>query len=1024
MHGNLCKPLTLSAGLGLIALVASSAGAVTAPDDVYVGIEPQRVLTYDTHTQRQLANHASWRAFLEAEGDGWRAVFDEGTGSPHRMWGPGIDIGPVDTADQVTAGMLDFIERNAHTLGVTDTELAVRSVSYVERMDTWYVQIDVVRGGAAIYRAGLTARIKHGNLIMVGADTYPDIPVHGGVEISTDTALSVAIEDGPAPDAEHDVESVQLATLADESDGIVTLRTTWMTRTRTQSPPGIWVTFVDAQSGKLLSVHNEVRFSNISGEHDVRTIDGNMTVSPMPLLEVSADGLSDYADNNGDFSLGGGPFNADVEGSYLRVVNRNGSDGDKQWSGDGVWTDADATQGEIDSYIFLHHVRDWGLANAPEVAMSTKELTSYVNSTSGSCNAYYDGNVNFYEKQGSCNNTARIADVNYHEWGHGFHGWSLLAGVWDGSLGEGAADVVSIFLTGDPLIAPYFYTDGWGIRELESNKIYPEDYDASGSNVHSNGLIFGGAIWDLWQILKADYGETTGTQIATDIFTGLLKGGPTVEESYYEAIVADDDDGDLGNGTPHICQIIEAFGAHGLGPGEGGALLIEHEPLFAEPADVDLIVDVAFSELAPDCPAASVTGGGVVWRADGGDWEVAPFELEAMSATAAIPGHPLGTFIEYYIEVDTVDAEVNSPAGGHINPFTFHVGGVLEVYCEDFEVDDGGYVHELVSGEESEGADDWQWGVPYGTSSSDPSFAYSGDFVWGNDLGPEGYNGDYQNDKWNRLTGPIVEMGHYADVFLHYQRWLAVEDGYYDQASILADGTKVWTNWATAEWGEDHHLDDQWVGHAVDLMGEANDGDVQISWDLETDGGLGFGGWNIDDVCLFAPATADNRLGITDFVATDDIDASQVQFTWTNPQHAPVAEVAIVRNAERFPTGIDDGDVVYSDTDPEPGAPAEASDTEAIGTFFYAVYGFDGSEWLGWTVEGWNADAGAATGTGIPEDPEDPNGGPGGEANAGEDVGSVSLQSGGCGCATPAAPALPWLALGFAGLVATRRRKN
>ena len=52
--------------------------------------------------------------------------------------------------------------------------------------------------------------------------------------------------------------------------------------------------------------------------------------------------------------------------------------------------------------------------------MTTFKITSTVN-INDSCNAYYDGNVNFFQKGGGCNNTGRIADVNYHEWGHGVH---------------------------------------------------------------------------------------------------------------------------------------------------------------------------------------------------------------------------------------------------------------------------------------------------------------------------------------------------------------------------------------------------------------------------------------------------------------------------------------------------------------------------------------------------------------------------------------------------------------------------
>src|SRR5690606_2473462 len=103
-------------------------------------------------------------------------------------------------------------------------------------------------------------------------------------------------------------------------------------------------------------------------------------------------------------------------------------------------------------------------------------------------------------------------------------------------------------------------------------------------------------------------------------------------------------------------------------------------------------------------------------------------------------------------------ADVLAPQGGPINPYSFYAGDVLEVYCEDFEADDGGYTHALLAGSDTEGADDWQWGTPRGMGG-DPASAASGLFVWGNDLGGGNYNGEYQNEKRNRLTSPVIATG-------------------------------------------------------------------------------------------------------------------------------------------------------------------------------------------------------------------------------------------------------------------------
>jgi MYXO-CTERM domain-containing protein len=59
---------------------------------------------------------------------------------------------------------------------------------------------------------------------------------------------------------------------------------------------------------------------------------------------------------------------------------------------------------------------------------------------------------------------------------------------------------------------------------------------------------------------------------------------------------------------------------------------------------------------------------------------------------------------------------------------------------------------------------------------------------------------------------------------------------------------------------------------------------------------------------------------------------------------------------DRYPESADDGDIAEEIDDPETRADIEVEDVNGHhGTTYYAVYGFDGSDWLSWTVEGWNA---------------------------------------------------------------------
>lgn len=956
----------MSRSLLLVALLASSSAVAFAPGTVYQGVEPQRIWRFDPLVQLDLAKDPSWVKFTGGEGHGWAARFDEKTGTAHRMWGAGI---PMNTAadDVLSKSVVDFVTRHG-LAGVDSGQLRVHDVLRIERTDRIYVDADVLFEGHPVYRGGVSARIEHGKLVMLGIDTYPKAPRVGTANIDGTTAARTAIASGPAATSPHELGESQLMWLPEETAGKVQLRLVWQVRSETIEPRGKWVSFVDATDGTLVAVYNDVRFATgtVLGEHELRTVGDEVVASPLPFVRVTDGTETVTADADGAFVTAGdgAALHTVLDGTYVKVLNDGGPEGAVDFTGpELVWTTEDATQAELHTYRFIHDVRLWAATVAPEVRMSRDKITSHVNANQ-TCNAYYDGNLNFFKAGGGCNNTGRIADVNYHEWGHGFHAYSIPGNEYpDGSIGEGAADVVAFLQTGDHIISPNFMTNGDGIRDVAPDRVYPQDFITNDLYVHDNGLIFGGSLWDLWGLLNTQLGEEQGTAAVTEIFTGLLKGNPVIETSYDEAVFADDDDANLENGTPHFCTIVEAFSGHGLGPqsGSGGPVRALLSPEVAWPSGEPAPIDSSVFNAIEQCVAWNPTSASVRWRVDGGAWQETALSVADVTASGAIPVQTDGSFVEYYVRITNDEGDsIQAPVGGAIHPFSYYQGDVIEVSCEDFEAGDGGFTHELIDGEESLGADDWQWGVPMG-QAGDPTAAYSGDHVWGNDLGDGDYNGEYQNEKTNRLSSPALSTGAYQGVFLAYRRWLTVEDAQFDHARLLADGNEVWSNHASSE-GDEHTRDAQWAASVVDLAGAGDDGSVVLQWELGSDEGLSMGGWNLDDVCLYAPSTPDNRLAISDFAAGDEEEGG-ITLTWTNPRFAPVERVVVVRGDDAFPTGPEDGDVVY-DAAAEVGAPVTYVDETAKKRhgYYYAVYATDGTNWLSSTIDGLNADIGSTIG--------------------------------------------------------------
>ncbi len=1004
--------------LGLLGLLTPASFAFAPTNDVWIGIEPSRLMHVHGPRQARLREQAAWRAFTDGDGYGWQARFDERTGTAFRAWGPGIDLGALASSKDVEGALRSFFANNPDIVGVELDQLRLKSANYVPRTNTWYVDFDRLVGGAPIWRGGVTARIKFGKLVLLGVETHPGL---NGVEPATlgaTDAIRIAALDGPAALAPHTDESAKLVVLPEEVDGALRYRLTWEVRSRTASPPGRWVSHVDARTGELVNVYNEVRFldGTLYATHDTRTVNGSYSTSPAPLayLTGASSGSTVTTDTAGAFTIDPSEsWTTQLRGSYVTVRNDAGAEASLSFTGASpTWTTSDADQAEIDTYIFLHHVREWGLQFAPEVPQVTDPLRSNVNLDSN-CNAYWDGDVNFYQAGGGCNNTARIADVNYHEWGHGFHYYSLEAGEFDGPISEGIGDVTSALQTLDPEVAPYFGTSGSYIREIETDYVYPDDVTGA---VHQDGLIYAGAIWDLYLALSDSYGEAVGVKgeawrVTSRLFADGIKGGPTIPESYDEVIVADDDNGDLSDGTPHQCEIIDAFGKHGLGPGGGvGSLLsVEHDALVNQPANVAIPVAGEIVNTSPTCVDFTIDSVDVVYSTDrGATWDDAPLGVAGDAFDGDLPGIAAGTVVEYYLRITADDgSEVMQPSGGEIAPYTFFVGELEEIYCEPFD-DDGDYTHDLLDGEDQRGADDWAFGAP-GGYSSDPSEAFTGRSVWGNDLGGGQYNGDYQPGIVNRLTSAEIDVEGASQLVVQYRRWLNVEDGVYDRARVYVGDDVAWENYETnSREGDAHTEDTEWILHT--LLVDTDGSPITLGWEIESDDGLEFGGWNLDDVCVYrigdSPEPA--ALVIDDFLATDDL-SERVEVSWTQPDDATATDAVVVRRADRFPESKDDGDVVWSGA-ATPGQILTATDAGAGG--YYAVFAGGDAGWMTGAVEGANADVGAAVdenGDGLYD---------------GAPVDDTVVLSGDCGCDTGSGSTGVLVAAAAGALALARRRRS
>jgi cysteine-rich repeat protein len=835
-----------------------------------------------------------WQGFLAAHG-AWRAIWDADTGVPLRIFGEGIPApGASADAAKAEAAARAILAKQLALLapgaGVDDFVLA-SNVTHGKAGELRTVGFVQQHAGLRVLGGQVSFLFKHDRLIVLGSEAAPDVdaavpfaPMPAGELVGRAQAW-IEQAYGARPALIADGGSAILSLVRDRADGggaRVEQRAVRILTLDLAEPRARWDVYLDAFDGSPIARRQTLAFGagTIKFDTPVRYPRGTRQDDVAPLLDVMIDGQPATSTADGGLTWTGtapASVTAGVRGTRVRVTTGNDGIGTPASStlslADGAtarWTASTlpaGSQAAVDAQLtgFVHANRIKTIAKAdlaPDLAWIERQLQVNVNEP-GSCNAYSTGDdIHFFAGSSQCENTGRIPDVIYHEFGHSLHANSIIpgAGDFDTALSEGVSDYLAATTVDDPGMGRGFVIGSTQpLRNLDpatSEARWPEDADP---DPHETGLIIAGALWDARKELIAAYGARDGKTKADDWYYSILQRAADIPSTYVEVLAFDDDDGNLANGTPDKCALDRSFGLHGLaGPGVGLGI----EPPVR--AGNELTVALVSPD---DCPGPEVVSVAVEWRPRGqGALQTIGFDRVGDAYRASIPAQADGTIVEYRVAVTfATGLRLTYPANDADPLYQYYVGPLREVYCTDFESDPfaAGWTHGRVSG-----TDDWEWGVPDGDpSNGDPATAASGTHAIGNDLALGNRNGTYSASSSNWVMSPVIDVSHATGVRLQYERWLTVEDGFYDDAEVRADDVKVWSNFDTGDEDADTaHTDREWRFHDVDLAAQAADGSVQIKFVLTSDEGLELGGWNVDDFCIMArtnilPGCGDGDLG-------------------------------------------------------------------------------------------------------------------------------------------------------------------
>ncbi len=609
-------------------------------------------------------------------------------------------------------------------------------------------------------------------------------------------------------------------------------------------------------------------------------------------IRVTASGAgSAFTDANGDFSIpysGTNPVTVSV--NFASGAGERMSGGITFNTGSAVSGSASitpGTPGQIQMLTAGAVTTDW---SQPTVFWHVDDVNRWVESLTGgyggtrfningmrgvvninsTCNAFYTGNsINFYNAGGGCNMTA-FSSVVYHEWGHGaddaFGGISQTDG-----LSEGWGDILSIYRLGDPIVGRDFTTSGGIVRNANNTTQYPAGGNWGGAGVHTQGQSWMGFAWTVRNNLIASLGQQAGIATAEQIVVGTLPADATNQpDAVREVFILDDDDGNLANGVPHYSELSAAAQSRSLPFPEVQVGSITHTVLSS--------TTEAFTPQIARAVVAPVSGSfqsvSLVYNIGIGPMTRPMVPSGATNEyIALVPGIAAPGAVQYHIEArHSTNVTLRFPESGEIG---YSVGNDAVIFSENFDGGSPGWTHAQVATQ-----DDWQNGAPQGRSGTsngvawrDPAAAVSGASIYGNDLGPAGFNGAYQPNVHNYLRSPTINCSGESGVKLRFKRWLTVEEAIYDQAQIRVNGVVVWQNPLNG-----NLVDTSWQDFELPIPTADNNPAVNIEFRLITDGGLNLGGWNIDDF---------------EVLAARQTQAPPVEFTLT-PSQIPLGGSAVL----------------------------------------------------------------------------------------------------------------------------------
>ena len=779
------------------------------------------------------ANSVQYRQFAQKYGN-WTFVMNSRSGVIERAFGDAIRLSGLDVVnrDNIIRAADNFISENSAILGINTSDIRLSRANEVN--GRWYVGYKQYYKGIEVLLSDIGLRIfNNGNLSNFSVVNYQGISIDAETAQITPSEASqlatIGVKFNPATDETE--TSGKLFILPYYKSGKTEFRLVYKVLVNTAEPFARYFAYVDANSGETLWRRNTVlNESKIKTHGDVKLRFGNdpFTDRPFADMDISVNGVSQATNADGEIEFDqtdSVTLNAKFTGKWAKVTMKSGAprstanfiskiEPGKDF--EIIWNDSNSHKTERNLFYHANWVHDYIKAIDTSLTVMDFQLNVSIDFKGTSPNAYSSGKAIGYIGVGVAEmRLPECASVLYHEYGHSVNGllYDTLGasnGMINLSCNEGTADLFSSLVQDESRmgVGAWTYDSTKIIRTLDNNLKYPTDLQADG---HFNGQILGGAYWDLRKATNLDYvrrlSHFTKYGLPDDANIGIA-----FSEWFFETLNADDDDGNLTNGTPNALEIIKAFNNHNIGTNLLLQLGFSHTQYqntleTKQPYELNFtLTTLSFAGVVPD----SVS---VIWSTD--NFSTINVSIAEKTGTegaykALIPAQAAGMIVQYYMHAwePLSGSSINFyKSFDSQNTYRFLVG-YNSVFYDAFDINNG-----WTAGSPTDDATRGKWenGIPnqidmtlYGIGIIQPGKDHSEEGLSCWVTGPKGTMAQYLQHMPNgrtTLISPDYQLEGYLMPIVKYFKWFYNIYAYPSpgfetnwQTDISFDGGLTWMN--------------------------------------------------------------------------------------------------------------------------------------------------------------------------------------------------------------------------------------